>query len=138
MLRERRLERRKAHHACQIFVKLVSSMSDSLPIIEATYRLYKQVYDINQKLAKQQRYGIGISAEQSLMALLEQLFLAQHSPKPHKATYLLRANAQLDTLRLKLRLYLELELANETRLFQSQAIVDDIGRMLGGWLRSLK
>ncbi len=113
-------------------------MSDTLPIIDASYRLYKQLYDINLKLAKQQRYALGSSTEQSLLAMLEQLFLAKHAPKPHKSTYLLRANAQLDTLRLKLRLYLELKLANETRLFQSQAIVDDIGRMLGGWLRSLQ
>ncbi len=120
-----------------MFAKLVSNMPENLPIIDATYRLYKQLYDINQKLAKQQRYALGASTEQSLLALLEQLFLAQHAPKPHKATYLMRANAQLDTLRLKLRLYLELELANETRLFQSQAIMTDIGRMLGGWLRSL-
>lgn len=72
-----------------------------------------------------------------MLDLLKQLSMARYAPKPHKASYLLKANAELDTLRLKLRLYLELEMANETRLFQSQAMVSDIGRMLGGWLRSL-
>ncbi|PIZ63186.1 hypothetical protein COY17_01025 [Candidatus Saccharibacteria bacterium CG_4_10_14_0_2_um_filter_52_9] len=62
---------------------------------------------------------------------------AQHAPKAHKAAYLLKAQAQLDILRLKLRLYMELKLANETKLFQLHAELQEAGRMLGGWLKSV-
>ena len=116
-------------------------MSDSsaatLPIIEKTYSVYKQLVSINSKMEKAHRYGLGSSSEQSVLSLLELLFMAQHAPKPHKGAYLLKAQAQLDTLRLKLRLYLELKLANETKLFQMQADVQEAGRMLGGWLKSV-
>ena len=69
--------------------------------------------------------------------MIEQLILAKSSPKLQKRGHLLKADAYLEILRLKLRLYIELELANQTRLFQSTAMCNDIGRMLGGWLKSL-
>jgi hypothetical protein len=100
--------------------------------------VYKQLVVTNTKLDKAYRYGLGVNSEQSVLGLLDLLFMAQHAPKPHKATYLLKAQAQLDSsLRLKLRLYLELKLVNATKVFQLQADLQEVGRMLGGWLRSL-
>ena len=112
-------------------------MSEGLPIIDTCYRLYKQLYDINGKLPKAQFYRIGISIEQTTFSLIEQLVLAQNAPKLQKRSHLLRANAELEIVRMKLRLYIELEIANQTRLFQTTAMCTDIGRMLGGWLKSL-
>lgn len=113
-------------------------MSDAatLPIIEKTYGSYKQLAILNTKLEKAHRFVLGASAEQSVLALLELLFIASYAPKAQKAAYLLKAQAALDTLRLKLRLYLELKLANETKIFQLQADLQEVGRMLGGWLKS--
>lgn len=39
---------------------------------------------------------------------------------------------------LKLRLCLELKLVNETKIFQTQATVEDVGRQIGGWLKSVQ
>lgn len=109
----------------------------TLPIIEKTYGAYKQLAVLNSKLEKPHRYGLGVSTEQSVLVLLELLFMAQHAPKTYKGVYLLKAQAQLDTLRLKFRLYLELKLTNETKIFQMQSDLQEIGRMLGGWLKSV-
>jgi hypothetical protein len=114
----------------------MSDAAATLPIIEKTYGVYKQLVGLNTKLDKAHRYSLGVNSEQSVLDLLELLFMAQHAPKTHKATYLLKAQAQLDTLRLKLRLYLELKLVNETKIFQAQAELQEVGRMLGGWLKS--
>lgn len=54
-----------------------------------------------------------------------------------KAPYLIKASAQLEIATFKLRLMLELKLANETKIFQAQAILAEIGRMLGGWLKAV-
>lgn len=107
-----------------------------MPIIEKTYNTYKQLVIANGKLEKAYRYGLGISAEQSVLTLLELLFAAGAAPKPQKPAYLLKAQATLDVLQLKLRLYLELKLINETKVFQLQAGLQETGRMLGGWLKS--
>lgn len=68
---------------------------------------------------------------------MEQLIMAKNAPKTLKAGYLIKALAQQEIAILKLRLYLELKLANETKIFQGQANLQEIGRMAGGWLKSL-
>lgn len=111
-------------------------MSDELPIILTTYKLYRPIDAINETLPKRRRYSLGASTEQTLLELMRQLIGAKHAPKPHISLYLLRAQSELELLRFKLRLYLELGLANETRIMQLQSQVAEIGRMLGGWLKS--
>lgn len=101
------------------------------------YKLYKRVVELNEKLPKTQRYSLGESLEKSTLELMEQLIMAKNAPKAHKATYLIKAGAQQEITTLKLRLYLELKLANETKIFQAQSDLRDIGRMTGGWLKSL-
>ena len=113
-------------------------MSDELPIILTAYSLYKPIDDINEGLSKRRRYSLGASTEQTLLELLRQLIGAKHAPKSHKSLYLIRAQSELELLRFKLRLYIELGAANETRIMQLQAKVAEIGRMLGGWLKSTK
>lgn len=63
--------------------------------------------------------------------------MAKNAPKHLKAAYLIKAGAQQEIAIFKLRLILELKLANETKIFQTQAKLAEIGRMLGGWLKSL-
>jgi hypothetical protein len=111
-------------------------MSDELPILNRVYDVYKTLDSVNEKLPKHKRYSLGASTEQSVLGLLEQLLMAKHAPKSHKAGFLLRAQAQLESLRFKLRLYLELRLVSATRIMQLQAVLEEIGRMLGGWLKS--
>lgn len=135
---ESRFPRANACHARHTDGILISmSTSATLPIIEKTYGVYKQLVAANAKLEKTHRYGLGASSEQSVLSLLELLFVSQHATKVQKPVYLLKAQSVLDVLRLKIRLYLELKLANETKLFQMQADLEESGRMLGGWLKSL-
>lgn len=95
------------------------------------------VADINHHLEKRWRYSVGTSLEASVLECLSQLVMAKNAPKPLKAPYLLKASSHLEIATLKLRLCLELSLANETKLFQAQRHIAEIGRMLGGWLKSV-
>lgn len=110
---------------------------DTLPIINKTYETYKAAIDINNHLDKRWRYSLGQSLENSLMSLLQELIMAKNAPKPLKASYLIKASSHLEISILKLRLFLELELVNETKIFQIQSKLAETGRMLGGWLKSL-
>ena len=109
---------------------------DSLPIINKSYDLYKGIIDINNKLEKRFRYSLGLSLENSILESMEILIMAKNAPKPLKAGYLLKAGGKLEASRFKIRLLLELKLVNETKIFQLQAQLTEIGRMLGGWLRA--
>jgi len=111
---------------------------DTLPIINRTYDLYKQVVDISENLNKRWRFSLGKSVEDTVLDLLSELIMAKNAPKPLKAGYLIRACAHQETCMLKLRLCLELKLVNETKIFQTQATVEEVGRQIGGWLKSVQ
>ncbi len=111
---------------------------DTLPIINRAYDLYKHVTEIVSHMEKRHRYGLGQSLEKSVLECMSELIMAKNAPKTLKAAYLIRASAYQETAVLKLRLCLELNLANETRIFQAQAALEEIGRMLGGWLKSVQ
>jgi len=100
--------------------------------------VYKIAVDINNHAEKRWRYSLGISLENTILDCLSELIMAKNAPKPIKASYLIKAGAQLEIITLKLRLLLELKIANETRIFQAQAKIREIGRMLGGWIKSLQ
>ena len=106
------------------------------PVINKVYEIYKRIIDLNENLPKAKRYGLGINLEKSILEILENLILAKKAPKPLKAAYLLKADSQMEIAMLKLRLYIELKLTNETKVFQIQAMLKEAGRMLGGWLKS--
>jgi hypothetical protein len=110
---------------------------NELPIINCVYEIFKITTDINSHLEKRWRYSLGQSLEDSILSLLQEVIMAKNAPKPLKATYLIRASGYLEASTLKLRLFLELNIANETRIFQTQSKLAEAGRMLGGWLKSV-
>jgi len=93
--------------------------------------------EITNHLEKRWRYSLGQSLEKTLLEFLENLVQAKNAPRPIKAGYLLKGSADLEIARLKLRLLLEFGLSNETQIFQVQGKLEEIGRMLGGWIKSL-
>ncbi len=111
---------------------------ESLPIINITYEAYKSIIDLNNKLEKRRRYSLGLSLENSILDCMEILVMAKNAPRTLKAGYLIKASSKLEVSTLKLRLLLELTLVNETKIFQLQTKFDEIGRMLGGWLKAVQ
>ncbi len=110
---------------------------EEIPIITRTYETYKAVVDIVEHLEKRYRYSLGGSLEKSILELLEDLIMTKNAPKSNKSLYLIRAISRQEVAILKLRLILELKIVNETKIFQTQKKLAEIGRMLGGWLKSL-
>lgn len=72
------------------------------------------------------------------MHLLELLIMAKHAPNARKGPYLIKATVRLEVIQFILRIMLTQRLANATTLHQLQAKTLEIGRMLGGWYKSVK
>jgi hypothetical protein len=111
---------------------------ETLPIINLTYEVYKIVVDMNNHAEKRWRYSLCVSLENTILDCLSELIMAKNAPKPLKAGYLIKVGANLEVAVLKLCLFLELDVANETKIFQAQAKIREVGRMLGGWSKSLQ
>lgn len=109
---------------------------EKLPVINKIYEIYKIIIDVNSKLPRRWRYGLGLSLEYSILDCIENLVMAKNAPKTMKPAYLIKADSKLEIATLKLRLLLEFALVNDTKIFQAQAKIQEAGRMLGGWLKA--
>ncbi|MEK9178878.1 MAG: hypothetical protein AAB893_00215, partial [Patescibacteria group bacterium] len=70
---------RYANQLHQIFSKLISM--ESLPIINKTYEIYKDLVNVQGNLDKRWRYSLGISSENTVLDLLQMLIMAKNAPK---------------------------------------------------------
>lgn len=95
------------------------------------------MFAINLKLDKKFRYSLGQQIEINILDLLSNLITAKNAPKPIKGSQLIKAQTNLEIITIKLRLMLELDIVNNTQIFQTQNKLSEVGRMLGGWLKSL-
>ena len=114
-------------------------MSTELPLILKAYDAYKALVLMTVRLEKRWRYVLGARLENQILTLLEFLIMAKHAPKNLKSSYLLKAIASLEAARFELRLFLDLKAVdNETNIFKLQNMLEEIGKMAGGWFRSLE
>lgn len=109
-----------------------------LPVIIRTQELYLAVSKITEKLPTLQKQTIGRRSEDAILLLLELLIMAKYAPNAQKGMYLIKATAQTEILIFQLRILLAQKLANETTIHQLQAKNQEIGRMLGGWRKSVQ
>ena len=111
---------------------------ETISIINKIFLLYKLIIDINGHLDKKWRYSIGQSLEKEISDGLSNIIMAKNAPRNLKVPYLLKSSGHIEISTLKIRLLLELKAINETKLFQAQKMLIEIGKMNGGWLKSLQ
>jgi len=119
-----------------MFVRLVS-MSEELSVISITYEIYKKLIELNTTIDKKYRFSTSEPVIQTCREAMEQLILAKHSPRAHKASYLITADTKAELTALQLRAMLELKLTNETNILKLQAKLTDARRQIGGWRKSV-
>ncbi|MBI4003060.1 MAG: diversity-generating retroelement protein Avd [Nitrospira defluvii] len=86
------------------------------------------------KFPRVRRFTLGERIEAGLLEVLELLVEAAYSRK--KEASLRRANLQLEVVRHLWRLAHELKVMATRRYEHGATLMDDLGRQIGGWLRS--
>ena len=109
-----------------------------IPIFKRAYDLYKTFYGYRTTVPKQDRYAIWSRCEGVILDVLENILLASHTPKFEKAPMLERASVKLNFLRVFIRLMKETRVLDTKKYLALEETVDEIGRMLGGWIRSTR
>jgi len=75
-------------------------------------------------------------SEKTIIDILELLLEAGYTKSEGKVSLLDRASVKLNTLRFFIRLMKETRTFDMKKYTALQAVIDEIGRMLGGWIRS--
>ena len=114
-------------------MKATKSPGDGPSAITRTYDLLKWTIPQLQKFPREQKFLLGDRIENGLLDILELLVDANYSRK--KIDQLRQANLRLEMLRFLFRISFELKYLNQRRYEHAASRLDEIGRMVGGWLR---
>lgn len=109
-----------------------------IPIFKKSYDLYKAFYGYRTTIPKQDRYTIWQRCESLILDLLEGILSASQTQKTEKLPILERTSVKLNFLRIFIRLMKETKAIDNKKYVALEAMIDEIGRMLGGWIRSVK
>lgn len=108
-----------------------------IPIFKKAYDLYKLFYQYRTLVPKQDRYAIWQTSEKALLEILEGLLTASRLHRREKLPILGKVSLKLNLLRVFVRLTKEVKAIDMKKYVVLEEAVDEIGRMLGGWIRSL-
>lgn len=107
-----------------------------IPILKKSYELYKTFHEYRKIVPKQDRYTVFERSENVILETLEYLLQAGQVQGPQKLLALERASLKLNLLRFFVRLLKETRAIDPKKYVVLQQMIDEIGRMLGGWIRS--
>jgi hypothetical protein len=106
---------------------------EASPIFNKTYDLLHWLIPCTLEFPKSQRFVMALRVQQAAFSLYELLVQAGKGSAP--ADTLRQADIVLEQLRLYLRLCKDLELLSPRQYEHSARLTDEIGRLLGGWLK---
>ena len=102
------------------------------------YDFLKGVIPTVNAFPRDQRHILGARLENLCIETLELLIEAYYLPKDQKKANLIQANLNFEKTRYLIRLGYELGYYNSTRYGRFAEQLLELGRMTGGWLKSLE
>lgn len=109
-----------------------------IPIIHKTYELYRALHDLQKIISKMERYTLWARCEGTTLEVLEGFIRVGYLPLDQRTPRLLSLAAEIDMLRVFLRLAVDVKALPLKKSIPLQERIDEIGRMLGGWIKSTK
>lgn len=102
------------------------------------FEFYKLVYQYIQLFPKKDKYTLGQKIDNLTLETLELVFLAVNLSREEKYKTLQKASLKIDLLKILVRLAKEVRALDNKKYIQLQQELQEIGRMIGGWIRSLR
>ncbi|MGA2667074.1 MAG: diversity-generating retroelement protein Avd [Patescibacteria group bacterium] len=109
-----------------------------IPIFKKTYELYKNFHFVRNTAPKQERYTIFLKCENIILEIIEGILEASELYKNEKMPVLRKTSRKLNLLRVFVRLMKDTESIKLKDYTVMEEEIDEIGRMLGGWIKSTK
>ena len=109
-----------------------------IPIFKKTYVFLKEFYIFELDFPKKDRYTLGQRCENCLLDILEGIIAAAQVDKSEKLKSLVAVSNKIDMLKVFIRLAFDTKALSEKRYLASQNALQEIGRMIGGWIKSTR
>lgn len=92
-------------------------------------------YGFMPHISKSSKYTLGAKIDILFLDAIELIFIAGYLPKQSKPSYLQKAIAKLDLLKLFLQIIWEIKALDTKKYVLLSQPLNEIGKMLGGWHR---
>ena len=123
------------HHLKQA-THTLPEFSLDIPIFTKLYDFYQKLSFYVIKFPKTKRYTLGQKLDNLTLEIFELLFSI---PIAENKTYTLQQiSIKLDLLKILTRLSKDSQSLKDKNYLELQSLLQEIGRMLGGWLKSTK
>jgi hypothetical protein len=106
------------------------------PIFSKTYDLLRWLIPATTKFPRQHRFVLAAVVQQTALRFQEQIIEAARAADPRPGLH--NADTDLTKLRLYLRLCRDLDLFSPGQYEHAARLVNEVGRLLGGWLKSAR
>ena len=113
-------------------------MQNEIPILQKVYDFYRELYLVVEKMPKKDKYTLGEKMQKTTLDLMELLIKAGYVEKIKKSPALDQAAVKLDLLKTLVRLAQDLKAISSNKYLLLEEKLQEVGRMLGGWIKSLK
>jgi hypothetical protein len=109
-------------------------MSENVLVVNRTYDLIVDLVPQIARFPRSYRFVLGERIERDLYSILDGLLDAQYGRD--RTSALRHVNVELERLRFRMRLAKDLRIVSIKRYETVAAELIEIGKMVGGWLRS--
>jgi len=109
-----------------------------IPIFQKVYDFYKELYLSLTRFPKIHRYSLGQRLDSTTLEVFESLVAASTQEPIQKLLLLEKASTKLETLKLLIRLAKDTQSLDNKRYIHLENYLQEIGKMLGGWLKHTK
>lgn len=106
-------------------------------MLEKSKRAYLLWFSYLQTIPKTHRYSLGARIDSLFVEVIETLAVAAFLPKPEKPAQVRFAIRKLDTAKILLMILWETGSLDNRKYIALSEPLDEVGRMLGGWLGQL-
>jgi len=98
---------------------------------------WKILFPVTSRFPKNLKFSLADRIQQLASELMELVVEAYFTSPEHKKPMLVKANIKVELLRRYLRVAFELGVFTSSVLLRMQEPLDEIGRMIGGWMKKL-
>jgi hypothetical protein len=112
-------------------------MSEKENVLTKTYQLLVYLIPLVEKFPRSQKFVLGDRIEAKALDILELLVAAYYGKREGKLALLEKTNLQLENLRFLIRLSHDFQFLSHQKYGAVSERVNEIGKMIGGWSKSL-
>jgi len=107
-------------------------------VLNKTYELLLYLVPELEKFPKSQKFLLADRIQTKTLEVLEYLIEGYYRPHPEKIEPLRKVNLELEKLRYLVRLSHDLRLFSHQKYGVISEKVNEVGRIVGGWIKSLQ